>query len=108
MFVVSGNSNADEVIKSVHDTSAGHVIGGWSSVLIEGILGGPIGAIAGDLAGAWAGGNMQELAGKSGNSYVIKQEDNTEQLIRSPNHTFKTGDKVKVVGIRVIPIENKE
>jgi len=108
MLVVSYNASADEVVKRVADNSAGQVIGGWSSVLIGGVLGGPIGAIAGGLAGAWAGGNLQELAGKSGNSYVIAQEDEATVLIRSPNHTFKVGDKVKIVGIRAIPVDNNE
>ena len=49
---------------------------------------------------------MQELSGKSGNSYVIKQEDDTEVVIRSPNYIFKMGDKVKIVGIRALPIKS--
>jgi outer membrane lipoprotein SlyB len=108
MLLLSHQSNADEVVQRVPDNSVGQVIGGWSSVLIGGVLGGPIGAIAGGLAGAWAGGGVQELSGASGNSYVVKQENNTEVLIRSPNYTFEVGDKVKIVGLRVIPIETNE
>ena len=106
MLLVSSNSNADEVVQKVPDNSAGQVIGGWSSVLIGGVLGGPVGAIAGGLVGAWAGGGVQELSGTSGNSYVIKQEDDTELLIRSPNYTFNVGDKVRIVGLRAIPIKS--
>ena len=101
ILLVSSSSNADEVVKRV-----GQVIGGWSSVLIGGALGGPVGAIAGGLVGAWAGGNVQELSGKSGNSYVIKQENDTEVLIRSPNYSFEMGDKVKILGIRAVPIKS--
>jgi outer membrane lipoprotein SlyB len=108
MLLVSGSSNADEVVERVADNSVGQVIGGWSSVLIGGALGGPVGAIAGGFVGAWAGGNAQELSGKSGNSYVIKKKDDTEVLIRSPNYSFKMGDKVKIVGIRAIPIKSNK
>jgi hypothetical protein len=51
---------------------------------------------------------VQELSGKSGNSYVIKKKDDTEVLIRSPNYSFKMGDKVKIVGIRAIPIKSNK
>jgi outer membrane lipoprotein SlyB len=108
MLLVSSYSNADEVVQRVPDNSVGQVIGGWSSVLIGGVLGGPIGAIAGGLVGAWAGGGVQELSGTSGNSYLVKQENDEEVLIRSPNYTFQVGDKVKIVGLRAIPIETNE
>ncbi len=61
-------------------------------------MGGPIDAIVGELAGAWARANVHEETGTSGNAYLIRLDDGTEQVFRSPNFVFKQCDKVEIEG----------
>jgi len=101
-------SNANEVVKHIPDNSVGKVVGGWTSFLVGGAVAGPIGAIVVGLAGAWAGGNVQEEIGSSGNAYLIRLNDGSEQVFRSPNFVFKPGDKVEIEGIRAVPLKNTQ
>ncbi len=101
-------SNANEVVKHIPDNSIGKVTGGWASFLAGGAVAGPIGAIVGGVAGAWIGANVQEKTGISGNAYLIRLDDGSEQIFRSPNFVFKLGDKVKIEGIRAVPVTNKQ
>jgi len=101
-------SNANEVIKHIPDNSVGIMVGGWSSFLVGGAVAGPIGAVVGGIAGAWAGANIQEETEISGNAYLIRLDDGSEQVFRSPNYVFKAGDKVEIEGIRAVPLKNTQ
>ncbi len=101
-------SNANEVVKHIPDNSVGKVVGGSTSFLVGGAIAGPIGAIVVGLAGAWAGSNVQEETGASGNAYLIRLDDGSEQVFRSPNFVFKPGDKVEIEGIRAVPLKKTQ
>ncbi len=108
LMTTSLASNANEVIQHIPDNSLGKVAGGWSSFLVGGAVGGPIDAIVGELAGAWARANVHEETGTSGNAYLIRLGDGTEQVFRSPNFVFIPGDKVEIEGIRAVPVKNAQ
>mgnify|MGYP007055197815 FL=1 len=103
-LAVSSFVMADKVVGQSTDKTAGKTLGGFSTFLIGGAAGGPVGAIVAGLAGAWAGGEIQEANNASGNTYQIRKTDGELVDLRSPNHTFAIGDEVIIQGIRPLPL----
>jgi len=102
MVLQAGTVNADTVIKEVPDTLPGKGFGGISGFMTGAAAGGPIGAIIGIGLGWLGGGAIQEAAGSAGKGYHVRREDGSETVIRSPNHEFSPGDRVKIVGNRLV------
>jgi outer membrane lipoprotein SlyB len=99
---------AAEIVAQRSDNLSGQMLGGWVAVLVGGAAGGPLGAIAGGALGAWLGGEAQQLAGASGDAYLVKMDDGEVRRLRSPNQQFEVGETVSVKGIRPVPVANEE
>lgn len=99
----TGLVNADVVVNEASDTTLGKGVGAWAGVLVGGAVGGPLGAVAAGLAGAWTGGQVQESSGLSGTAYLVERDDGSEVIVRSPKREWSRGDKVEIVGNRLIP-----
>jgi outer membrane lipoprotein SlyB len=104
----AGMVHADTVIDEVPDTLPGKGFGGLSGFMAGAAAGGPVGAIVGTGIG-WLGGSAtQEAAGAAGKAYRVKREDGSETVVRSPNREFSPGDRVKIVGSRLVALDGSE
>ena len=92
---------ADTVVKEVPDNTPGKGFGGAIGLMI-GSVGGPLGAVAGAGLGLVAGGKIQALFGISGRAYEVESEDGLRKTVRSPNQQWESGDKVQIVGRRLV------
>jgi hypothetical protein len=92
---------ADTVVKEVPDTTPGKSFGGVTGLMV-GSVGGPLGAVAGAGIGLLSGGKIQALLGLSGRAYEVESEDGSRRTVRSPNQQWESGDKVQVVGRRLV------
>ena len=99
MALQAGTVNADMVIKEVPDTLPGKGFGGVSGFMAGAAAGG---AIVGIGLGWLGGGAAQDAAGGAGKAYQVRREDGSETVIRSPNREFSPGDRVKIVGNRLV------
>lgn len=97
-----GLANAGVVVAEEADTTLGKGVGGWAGVLIGGAAGGPLGALVVGAAGVWAGGEVQEGTGQSGRAYRVELDDGAERVVRSPKQKWNRGDKVDIVGNRLV------
>jgi outer membrane lipoprotein SlyB len=92
---------AVEVLAEQPDHTAGKVFGGLGGVILGGAAGGPIGALAGAALGAWSGSGVQNVLGLSDTAYLVKTDDGTQRVVRSPNARFKAGELVSIRGNRL-------
>lgn len=99
----AGVVQADTVVKAVPDKMPGRILGAFSGLMIGAAGGGPvgIGVVIGASLGWFAGGELQEAGGLSGNAYRVRDEDGGVSTVRSPNQTWSSGDRVDVVGGRL-------
>lgn len=100
LAVCTGGANAAEVTGHSPDKTSGRMLGGWTGFLIGGAAAGPIGALVIGLGGAWAGGELQEASGNSGQLHHIQTEEGESLTLRSPQQTFAVGSQVVVDGKR--------
>ncbi|MEZ5524068.1 MAG: hypothetical protein R3E62_03715 [Pseudomonadales bacterium] len=98
----SAFASADTVVGEEADTTLGKGVGGWAGVLIGGAAGGPVGALAAGALGVWFGGEVQEGTGQSGRAYRVQRDDGSETVVRSPKQTWQQGDRVDVIGNRLV------
>ncbi|MEZ5524044.1 MAG: hypothetical protein R3E62_03595 [Pseudomonadales bacterium] len=94
--------NADVVVSEQADTTLGKGVGGWAGVLLGGAAGGPLGALLVGATGVWAGGEVQEAAGQEGTSYLVRRDNGDEVVVRSPRQSWRQGDRVTIVGNRLV------
>ncbi|MCY1536603.1 hypothetical protein D9M68_720650 [compost metagenome] len=102
LFLLSAQSAfAIEVLAEKPDHTAGKVFGGLGGVILGGAAGGPIGALVGAAVGAWGGSGTQNALGLSDTAYLVKTDDGTQRVVRSPNARFKAGELVSIRGNRL-------
>jgi outer membrane lipoprotein SlyB len=102
MLLSAGLTQADTVIKEVPDTLPGKSFGGLSGFMAGAAAGGPVGAAIGAGLGWLAGGETQKATGLSGKAYRVAREDGSEITIRSHARTWSAGDRVRIVGGRLV------
>lgn len=97
-----GVTPADTVIGEVPDTLPGKGFGGLTGFMAGAGAGGPIGAVLGAGLGWLVGGETQKATGLSGQAYRVAREDGSEIIVRSPGRSWTAGDRVGVVGGRLV------
>jgi len=102
MLLNAGLTQADTVIKEVPDTLPGRSFGGLSGFMAGAAAGGPVGAAIGAGLGWLVGGETQKGTGLSGKAYRVAREDGSEITVRSPGRSWTVGDRVHVVGGRLV------
>lgn len=100
LTLCTGNIGAAEVAGQSPDKTGGRILGGWAAFLIGGAAAGPVGAIVAGLGGAWAGGEVQDASGNSGQLYQIRADSGETVTLRSPGRTFAVGEQVSIDGMR--------
>lgn len=100
LALCTGGASAAEVIGHSPDKTSGRMLGGWTGFLIGGAAAGPVGALVIGLGGAWAGGELQDVSGNSGQLHHIQTEDGETLTLRSPQQTFAVGSQVTIDGKR--------
>jgi outer membrane lipoprotein SlyB len=93
---------AAEVVGEAPDGAVGNMTGLWAGVLIGGAAGGPLGALGGAVVGALGGGELQSRSGLAGTAYLVREDDGSETLVRSPNRRWQAGDRVEIVANRLV------
>jgi outer membrane lipoprotein SlyB len=106
MLLRVGVSRADTVVAEVPDTLPGQGFGGVSGFMAGAVAGGPVGAAIGAGFGWLAGGETWQATGVSGQAYRVVQEDGREVTVRSPGQTWSVGDRVHIVGGRLVVAED--
>lgn len=99
-LLVAGGVQADEVLSTTHDNTAGKAAGAVTGVMI-GAVGGPLGALVGAGIGWLAGWGVQEGAGLSESAYTVRSADGETKVVRSPNRQFAVGEQVDQRGGRL-------
>ena len=102
MLLNAGLTQADTVIGEVPDTLPGKSFGGLSGFMAGAAAGGPVGAAIGAGLGWLVGGETQKATGLSGQAYRVAREDGSKITIRSPARTWSAGDRVRIVGGRLV------
>jgi len=102
MLLKAGVAQADTVIAEVPDTLPGKGSGGLSGFMAGAAAGGPVGAAIGAGLGWLVGGETQKAAGLSGTAYRISREEGGETVVRSPGRKWSPGDRVHIVGARLV------
>ncbi|MEQ8803757.1 MAG: hypothetical protein RLP45_17110 [Haliea sp.] len=100
LTLYAGSAAAAEVTGHSPDKTGGRILGGWTAFLIGGAAAGPVGAIVAGLGGAWAGGEVQEASGNSGQLHRIRTDSGETLTLRSPGRTFAVGEQVSIDGMR--------
>ena len=101
-----GTTQADTVIGETPDTQAGKGFGGLSGFMVGAAAGGPIGAAVGAGVGWLVGGETQTATGLGGTAYRVARESGGETVVRSPGRTWSAGDRVRVVGNRLVAADD--
>lgn len=99
-LLIAGGVQADEVLSTSHDNTAGKAAGAVTGVMI-GAVGGPLGALVGAGIGWLAGWGVQEGTGLSENAYQVRGDDGETRVVRSPNRQFAIGEQVDRQGGRL-------
>ena len=99
-LLIAGGVQADEVLSTTHDNTAGKAAGAVTGVMI-GAVGGPLGALVGAGIGWLAGWGVQEGTGLSENAYKVRGANGETQVVRSPNRQFAIGEQVDQQGGRL-------
>jgi outer membrane lipoprotein SlyB len=102
MSLHGGATVADTVIGEMPDTLPASGFGGYSGLMAGFVVGGPVGAAIGAGAGWLAGDTVQKSAGLSGRAYRVRRDDGSEVTVRSPNRTWSSGDRVRIVERRLV------
>jgi hypothetical protein len=102
MLLNAGLAQADTVIGEVPDTLPGKGFGGLSGFMAGAAAGGPVGAAIDAGLGWLVGGETQKATGLSGQAYRVAREDGSEITDRSPARTWSGGDRVRIVGGRLV------
>lgn len=102
LLMSHGQLQAAEVIESVPDTLPGKGYGAASGFMAGSISGGPAGGILGAIGGWWLGHGIQRASGLHHNAYLVKEDDGNRKVVRSPGRDWEAGDKVEVVGRRLV------
>ncbi|MGD8843621.1 MAG: hypothetical protein PVJ83_09120 [Gammaproteobacteria bacterium] len=102
MLLSVGLTQADTVIEKVPDTLPGKGFGGLSGFMVGAAAGGPLGAAIGAGLGWLVGGETQKATGLSGQAYRVAREDGSQITVRSPGRSWTAGDRVHVVGGRLV------
>lgn len=100
-LLVAGGVQADEVLATAHDNTAGKSVGALTGVMVGGAAGGPAGALIGAGIGWLAGWGVQEGTGLSENAYQVRNDDGETRMVRSPNRQFAIGEQVDRRGGRL-------
>jgi hypothetical protein len=108
MLLKAGLAHADTVIAEVPDTLPGKSFGGLSGFMAGAAAGGPIGAAIGAGLGWLVGGETQKASGLSGPAYRVSDGQSRETTVRSPGRTWAAGDRVRVVGGRLVTAGDTE
>lgn len=102
LLMSNGPLQAAEVIERVPDTLPGKGYGAASGFMAGTATGGPAGGIIGAVGGWWLGHSIQRASGLHGTAYLVKEEDGSRKVVRSPGRDWEAGDKVEVVGRRLV------
>lgn len=94
-LMTATGAQADEVIASAHDHTAGKFSGALTGLMLGGAVGGPVGVVVGAGLGWFAGWGVQETTGLSGRAYKVRNDEGVIKTVRSPNKTFAIGDQVE-------------
>lgn len=100
-LLLTGGVQADEVLSTAHDNTAGKSVGALTGVMVGGAAGGPLGALLGAGIGWLAGWGVQEGTGLSENAYTVRGADGETRVVRSPNRQFAIGEQVDHRGGRL-------
>ena len=100
LTLYAGSAAAAEVTGHSPDKTGGRILGGWTAFLIGGAVAGPVGAIVAGLGGAWAGGEVQDASGNSGQLHQVRTDSGETVTLRSPGRTFAVGEQVSIDGMR--------
>jgi outer membrane lipoprotein SlyB len=106
ILLKAGVAQADMVIGEVPDTLPGKGFGGVSGFMAGAAAGGPIGAAIGAGVGWLVGGETHRATGLSGAAYRVLHDDGTVTIVRSPGRTWSAGDRVRVLGNRLVAADN--
>jgi outer membrane lipoprotein SlyB len=106
MLLNAGATPADTVIGETPDTQPGKGFGGLSGFMAGTAAGGPIGAAVGAGVGWLIGGETQEATGLSGTAYRVARDGGGEIIVRSPRRDWSAGDRVRIVGNRLIEADD--
>ncbi|MGD8852068.1 MAG: hypothetical protein PVI28_06615 [Gammaproteobacteria bacterium] len=98
----AGVAQADTVTGDVPDTLPGSSFGGLSGFMAGAATGGPIGGVVGAGLGWLVGGQAHEATGLTDAAYRVAHDDGSETVVRSPGRTWSPGDRVRVVGARLV------
>ncbi|SFP51340.1 hypothetical protein SAMN05216229_10365 [Geopseudomonas sagittaria] len=93
-LLLAASVQADEVLSTAHDNTAGKSVGALTGVMVGGAAGGPLGALVGAGIGWLAGWGVQEGTGLSENAYQVRTADGDTKVVRSPNRQFAIGEQV--------------
>lgn len=100
-LLVAASVQADEVLSTAHDNTAGKSVGALTGVMVGGAAGGPLGALVGAGIGWLAGWGVQEGAGLSENAYKVRTAAGETAVVRSPNRQLAIGEQVDQRGGRL-------
>lgn len=100
-LLAAGGVQADEVLSSEHDNTAGKAVGSLTGVMVGGAMGGPAGALVGAGVGWLVGWGVQEGTGLSENAYRVRTANGEEVVVRSPSRHFASGAQVDRTGGRL-------
>jgi outer membrane lipoprotein SlyB len=92
---------AETVIEAVPDTLPGNSVGGASGFM-AGAVAGPVGALVGAGIGWLAADATQQASGLGGRAYRVAREDGSERIVRSPGRAWSPGERVRIVGNRLV------
>ncbi|MNZ46439.1 hypothetical protein D3C78_641210 [compost metagenome] len=93
-LLLASGAQADEVLSTVHDNTAGKSVDALTGVMVGGAAGGPLGELVGAGIGWLAGWGVQESTGLSENAYTVRTADGETRVVRSPNRQFAIGEQV--------------
>jgi outer membrane lipoprotein SlyB len=98
----AGFVHADTVIEEVPDTAPGFSFGGVSGFMAGAAAGGPVGAAIGAGLGWLVGAEVSRSTDLSGPAYRVLRNDGEETVVRSPGRHWSPGDRVLIVGNRLV------
>jgi outer membrane lipoprotein SlyB len=102
MLLNAGLTQADTVIGEVPDTAPGVSFGGISGFMAGAAAGGPVGAAIGAGLGWLVGAEVSRSTDLGGPAYRVLRDDGEEAVVRSPGQSWSPGDRVRIVGNRLV------
>jgi len=98
----AGLVHADTIIEEVPDTAPGVSFGGISGFMAGAAAGGPVGAAIGAGLGWLVGAEVSRSTALGGQAYRVLRDDGEETVVRSPGQSWSPGDRVRIVGNRLV------